>query len=299
MPRIMSYRSIVMDHQHMRTGLLWRRIETCRSLTFRTMDDSWDTTSCRMDQVLSVNAAKSRREVWKQGCDRSCGVLDVEAALRWDVADGAFLDGFDGIQPWNVILQRLSEMEDRKGRIPTSRSLELFRIQKDPSIPPALWNQRGLRVRKGNQISAKTILGTYGGWMGYEQEYCARFPPVEAYDGDKTRWIDGNCKLASYTICMEKFSERNPHPLGRLVISAVGVGNCMAAINDGVWSPLSKDPKDLEKDREPNVGFLEVVHHGWPLMLVVSTRNIHEMEEVLVNYGEAYWDALIRTRSWT
>lgn len=256
----------------------------------------------RKDQTLS----KGAEETWKErdACwiRSDTQVLDVEAAERWDVLHRAV--GWDAQSeplPWDVLLKQIFEQEDSCGKLPVHPSLELFCIPKDPAWPMDLWKQKGLRVKEGGRIPAKTVLGTYAGWVGYEEEYKAMFPPVEAYGGDEARWIQGNSRLASYTVCCKHFSQQCPHPMGRLMIAAPGMGNWMAAINDGTWSPGSKDDVDIARNRPSNVGFLEVLHQGWPYMMVVTTRDVEAREEILVNYGEEYWeeylDAMARAKS--
>ena len=249
----------------------------------------------RRDQFRSKGAEerwKERDEAWDASDTR---VLDVEAARRWDVMHGARWDGLDDQVPWNDLVHLLFEQESPSSKLPVHSSLELFCVPEDPAWPTSLWKQKGLRVKRGRRIPAQTLLGTYAGWIGYEEEYKALFPPVEAYGGNEAQWIKGNSKLASYTICCKHYSQLFPHPMGRLLIAAPGMGNWMAAINDGTWSPGSHEDVDMAKNRPPNVGFLEILHQGWPYMLVVTTRDVEAGEEILVDYGEEYWKEYLDT----
>ena len=48
------------------------------------------------------------------------------------------------------------------------------------------------------------------------------------------------------------------------------------------------DPKG--SGRKSNCLFVEVEYRGWPYVLLVSTREMRDSEELLVDYGAEYWN---------
>lgn len=41
------------------------------------------------------------------------------------------------------------------------------------------------------------------------------------------------------------------------------------------------------------MSFSEYVYNGWPYAIVIALRDIVQGEELLVNYGENYWDGTV------
>lgn len=65
--------------------------------------------------------------------------------------------------------------------------------------------------------------------------------------------------------------------------------NLLRTINDFRADPI-KQPHGSTRDRKKNCMFVEVHHKGWPYAFIVLTRDLKGGEEVLIDYGESYWE---------
>ena len=59
------------------------------------------------------------------------------------------------------------------------------------------------------------------------------------------------------------------------------MGNETMFINDAIGL--------RDENERVNTTFVQVIHDGWPYIFVVSTRNIAANDELLISYGEVFW----------
>jgi len=68
----------------------------------------------------------------------------------------------------------------------------------------------------------------------------------------------------------------------KIQVNALKYRNHLAFINDY---------RDKERqDRLKNVTFVEVLHKGWPHIMVIVCHEIKPGEQLLIDYGQDYWD---------
>ena len=80
----------------------------------------------------------------------------------------------------------------------------------------------------------------------------------------------------------------------QLMASAYGFGNMMCLINDGLGPRPKGAPhlSDEQSEQACNAKLIEVLVHGWPAILVVTVKQIKPGEELLLLYGDGYWEQL-------
>ena len=71
----------------------------------------------------------------------------------------------------------------------------------------------------------------------------------------------------------------------QLVSSAFGCGNFLCLANDSAGPGDGGTPR-----HRSNIQFVEVLVHGWPMVFVLTTENVAPGQELLVEYGEGYWN---------
>lgn len=74
-----------------------------------------------------------------------------------------------------------------------------------------------------------------------------------------------------------------------LISDGMMEGNLLRTINDFRDDPI-RQPHGSTRDRTKNCMFVEVHHHGWPYVFVVLTKELVGGDEVLIDYGQAYWE---------
>ena len=80
----------------------------------------------------------------------------------------------------------------------------------------------------------------------------------------------------------------------QLMASAYGFGNMMCLINDGLGPRAKGAPplSDEQSERACNAKLIEVLVHGWPAILVVTIKQVQPGQELLLLYGDGYWEQL-------
>ena len=83
-------------------------------------------------------------------------------------------------------------------------------------------------------------------------------------------------------------------PMPQLMASAYGFGNMMCLINDGLGPrPKGSPPlNDEESEQVCNAKLIEVLVHGWPAIVVVTVKQVQPGQELLLLYGDEYWEQL-------
>eukprot|EP00667_Euglena_gracilis_P023598 EG_transcript_26749 len=127
-------------------------------------------------------------------------------------------------------------------------------------------------------IPAYSVIGHYKSWAGSEDEYYRQ--PVSPL-----HWIhfDSYCYMSEGTVLVN--GRQQP-----LYYSAYAVGNHTQFINDCRFDPFSVS---VSPQRSPlNCAFAEVLRHGRLYVIVLSVRPVAPGEELLLDYSDAYWDAI-------
>ena len=83
-------------------------------------------------------------------------------------------------------------------------------------------------------------------------------------------------------------------PMPQLMASAYGFGNMMCLINDGLGPRPKGMPVLSEEESEQvcNAKLIEVLVHGWPAIVVVTVKQVQPGQELLLLYGDGYWEQL-------
>lgn len=84
---------------------------------------------------------------------------------------------------------------------------------------------------------------------------------------------------------------------------AGGVGDSHADLTAFGWLPVCfrraandfrfdgiNHPHGCAMDGKENALFVEVLHWGWPYVFIVTCEHLCSGEELLVDYGEQYWE---------
>ena len=175
--------------------------------------------------------------------------------------------------PWSQILSAYDESVLPSLEFSYERALETRRIPEgDPR--PGLIGQLGVYCRVN--VPAWSVVGRYAGVMCFESE-------VGQYAGllALTDW-------ESYGYTISSLVQDNEEEDG-LVISGID--------NRQDFGSIGKYVNDFRNSsKQANVEFVEVIRGGFPYVFLVSTTKITAGEELLLDYGQAYWDAFVSSR---
>lgn len=176
-----------------------------------------------------------------------------------------------------------SVMVDGEGEILcTSHAVD---VQKIPPCDPraGLAGQLGVFARQ--PLLKGTVIGEYTGWQGtlscFENEYAPALYE-QSLRGQLEGWPIGQLPEA-YTINLQTPSASGDG----MVVCGLGCGSLPARINDG----RVRDG-DGSSNRPANLCLAEVVHQDVPRLFVVTITDIPANEELLLDYGEDYWQGL-------
>lgn len=187
---------------------------------------------------------------------------------------------------WSKVLQRYIKMEGTKQNHVFVGLEERDIGPDDPRV--FLRGQKGLFVRNGWTIPKHTVLGPYVCHVNFEKNYekksLTEFQETEVY--------------AYQFTSIEEWPNRKhlKDNDGRvltddLIGDAFTYGNCLRLIND--YRLDVENYTDPVKPGHPteNVAFVEVSHFGWPIVFVVTLCDVFGGHELLIDYGEIYWDS--------
>ena len=84
-----------------------------------------------------------------------------------------------------------------------------------------------------------------------------------------------------------------------LLLDAFDGGNSACMINDYRANPFADAATEESLAGQaqyaaatgPNVGFCKVFDRGWPHLFIVSISELNAGDELLLDYGEAYWES--------
>lgn len=95
--------------------------------------------------------------------------------------------------------------------------------------------------------------------------------------------------------------EPPPSPISTLLLDGYDGGNSSSMINDYRVNPFhdlrtaealaSRAAESEGVSAGPNVRFCRVFDRGWPYLFIVSLRNLYAGEELLLDYGDDYWES--------
>jgi len=201
-------------------------------------------------------------------------------------------------------------------------ALETFTIPaSDPRI--GLRGQQGVRVRGGCDIKMGEVLAVYRSFVeDADSEEWLSFlrglepsgsrvvtqpgwtpPPgadVDARHIGMYRYYERKLQIEAFTLDFEYWGNQREAYLAALgkecsidhlpslVVSAFGYGNIGALCNSAGWGPAAKGKAKLPS---ANADFVEVHIQGRPFTFILAKANIKAGQEVLLEYGPAYWNA--------
>ena len=157
--------------------------------------------------------------------------------------------------------------------------VEVRRILPDDPRP-ALRGQCGLFARK--DLKKHQLLGHYGGCVRardlsrMSQNYLSLSPSLDQQLQHHRYAYGFSHKLAEA-------------PMLGLWVDGWGSGNQFSIMNDCRKQPFVEY---RTRHAPANVQYVEVLHHGWPHVLVITRDRVQAGSELLVDYGLKYWTDL-------
>jgi hypothetical protein len=152
----------------------------------------------------------------------------------------------------------------------------------------SLRGQFGLFAGVGG-IPKFTIIAPYAGWLRFGRDIDAELsstnPTVRARAREAQEYMlhVGQFKL-------RELSGKDARGNDSIVSDGSGDLSIQAHPNMGNETMFINDAIGLRDENERvNTTFVQVIHDGWPYIFVVSTRNIAANDELLISYGEVFW----------
>lgn len=189
-------------------------------------------------------------------------------------------------------------LEGLPADIACSAAVEVFTIDKwDPRKP--LHGKRGLRVAATAQaLPAGTFIGMYRGKTMFQSAFrrWKLLPPPGTDVLDHELFVDSYAASAIHfnvgrwaaTQGLDTFpgkSNTNEED-NAILVSAAGYGNETACVNDPHIHPL----EDSEETLGANTCMCEIVIGAWPFLALFTLKEVKPGEELLYEYGKAFWD---------
>ena len=148
---------------------------------------------------------------------------------------------------------------------------EKFQIQEHRS--ESLRYQIGLRANQN--ISDDAVLGTYSGLECTNEEWERAFIGTNCYEKNM------------------KYLHRFDVGKGKNKLSVIidPIAAKLGAFGGLYINDCRKDTRCLTEEDEERINceWIEVKHHGWPCIVLKTTREICKGEELLMDYGDWYW----------
>ena len=144
-----------------------------------------------------------------------------------------------------------------------------LQIQKVPATDPRQMGQDAVMAIAKEELPANYLIGEYAGALMTQKEYKNQFPGIFGMN-ERQRYV------------FDLPQSDAPGNKKFLVVDGYGInGNETAAIND---------ERGLGSNYSENARFVVVYINNWPHVFVYTTRRIRSGDEILLNYGKAYWD---------
>ncbi|KAK9816548.1 hypothetical protein WJX72_001809 [[Myrmecia] bisecta] len=178
--------------------------------------------------------------------------------------------------------------------LPVGNSVEVFRIPPDDPRQ-GLAASGGLGLRATRPLAVGTILGPYRGHVLFQSEFNQR------KRDPSPQWEQGvfafREQMESFGADISVADDISPHckalaKVENLTISAFMYGNETCLINDPRRSPL-QNPCEKVAARAVNVELQPVLIGSWPFLFAVVSRAVRAGQELLLDYGQAYWQLLL------
>lgn len=167
-------------------------------------------------------------------------------------------------------------------------------IQRVPSTDP----RRELRGQWGlyatHSIPRFTIIAPYSGWLRSTHDDGANSSSEKLPEGDSAN--EYVLHIAQFKVRELSGRDSAGNDGGLAVTSEDGdleiqafpnKGNETMYINDS--RGIGNGNKEIDRQRR-NCAFVQVLHDDWPYMFVCSTRDIMPGDELLVSYGDSFWN---------
>ena len=219
------------------------------------------------------------------------GEVDDDVVAGFDLTH---LSAAEDIEEALAPLEMEPEMYFRPGIFP-GVEVELRRIpDKDPRR--ALRGQWGL-FAASKSIPRLTIIGPYAGWLRHGKditdEWYSKSPKVRA-----------RAEAASeYTLYIGQFRVRELSGVDASgndsqVQDGLGDMSIQASPSMGNETMYINDARGLmDESKRRNCTFVQIIHDGWPYVFVVATQDIAPNDELLLSYGDDFWDKKSSKRS--
>jgi len=185
---------------------------------------------------------------------------------------------------------------------PTIGEVEAFKVgSKDPRV--GLRGQKGLRATE--RLRKGTVVGVYGGLLCTKGEYL----PLHI-EGSAGRTFDTIMKVMedelvkeSYTAEFTWWNKKNvdlSNDHGTLMVCAKRRAEDKEAHDCALINDPCRDPNGSTTDSgspdshvtPESCTYAECEIDGWPFLFVITVRDVPAGEELGVEYGTPYWDAV-------
>ncbi|KAK3255985.1 hypothetical protein CYMTET_34857 [Cymbomonas tetramitiformis] len=239
--------------------------------------------SCRRQQRVGETGGPRSATV-HPSCVRDASLLE---AVPWMTSAQRKKLGADveGSIEWGEVMEKYLMAEHTNDALPMAEV-------KDNDPRRALRGEKGLFAAR--PLSALSVIGAYTGSVLFDPEYLQRTQFVSKLHHESYLY-----EIKS----PEDWTDVEGDMLPSLVVDAVDSGNDLRFINDYHFDPLPDDSTSSApmggttlsarahpQDKKTNVMFLEVYHKDWPYVFVVAVDDIARDTELLISYGDDYWE---------
>lgn len=266
---------------------------------------------CTMEDVKELRGGSNRTAILVNGQILSSKAKALQRKMQPSRVSGALSLQFEHKEYWESALSRseqsaiFSEVRKRLQHPDypyhddacaiTSVSPMMIRDPKDPCHRASIFPTVHFGLFATQEIPRHTIICEYAGEVRREDE--GGYDPIPEYAVKLQRCDDHvvtekqcGCK-AKHCRCTNTTAEqyRNGFILdGELILNEASV------INDARLSLVGEEDT---KHRDENVEWMEVIANGWPHTFIITTAEIKEGEEILIDYGPDYWEKIANKRT--
>ena len=266
---------------------------------------------CTMEDVRQLRGGSNREAILLNGQTLSSKSRELQRKMQPSRISGALTLQFEQKEYWENVLSRSEQSavfhEVRKrlqhpaypyhddAQAITSVSPMMIRDPKDPCHRASIFPTVHFGLFATRKIPRHTIICEYAGEVrredegGYDPipEYAVKLQRCDDHVGNEKRC---SCK-AKQCRCTNTTAEqyRNGFILdGEIILNEASI------INDSRSSLVGEE--DTEH-RDNNVEWMEVIANGWPHTFIITTAEINEGEEILIDYGPDYWEKITNKRT--
>ena len=188
---------------------------------------------------------------------------------------------------------------DLPAQLPYTDAVEPFEV---PPDDPRVGLAGELGVRAVRHIPKGTLLGPYATYVCTRSEYKSRRfqqTPGATHEvpvgmGSLYAELDHNAFAADF-VSVDKHTDLHKELGEGMVADAYGYGNLALAVNDPSPNPFGDQAESVYEetkaaDAKVNVHLIEVSIHNFPFMFHITVRDVEPGEELLMAYGQLYWE---------